>query len=70
MCKVKYFINNSDPEGTHFATRMNNAGITFCCVPTSGPTTLWIDGYACYGPTAVKGMIDSLVNAQAGPILR
>lgn len=63
MCRVKYFINSREPGATELAEQMREAGIDFSSLPTSGPMTLWIDGRASYGPTAVKYAVDKLVES-------
>lgn len=67
MCRVKYFINVREPEATSLADQMREARIDFSSMPTSGPMTLWVDGRASYGPTAVRYAVHRLVefaNAQ------
>ncbi len=63
MCRVKYFINSREPGATDLAEQMRQAGIVFSSLPTSGPMTWWIDGRACYGPTAVKYAVHRLVES-------
>jgi len=63
MCRVKYFINSREPGATDLAEQMRQAGIDFSSLSTSGPMTLWIDGRACYGATAVKYAVHRLVES-------
>lgn len=65
MCKVKYFVNRREPDANALAEQLRSAGIEFSSVPTSGPMTLWVDGIASYGPTAVKYAVGKLV--EQGP---
>ena len=63
MCRVKYFINGREPGAVDLAQQMREAGIDFSSLPTSGPMTLWVDGRASYGPTAVKYAVHKLVES-------
>ena len=61
MCRVKYFINRREPDARDLAEQMRQVGIDFSSLPTFGPSVLWIDGRANYGPTAVKYAVGRLV---------
>ncbi|MFW6107013.1 MAG: hypothetical protein ACOC8H_02530 [bacterium] len=63
MCRVKYFINAREPGAVLCADQMREAKIDFSSMPTSGPMTLWVDGRASYGPTAVRYAVQRLVEA-------
>lgn len=65
MCEVKYFINVREPEAALLAQQMREAEIDFSSLPTSGPMTLWVNGRASYGPTAVRYAVHKLVEAAA-----
>ena len=67
MCRVKYFVNTEEPEAVSLAEQLRSAGIDFACVPTSGPLTLWIDGRALYGATAVRDAVKALVRPRRQP---
>lgn len=64
MSRVKYFINSHEPGATDLAEQMRQVGIDFSSLSTFGPSTLWIDGRACYGATAVKYAIRQLIERE------
>lgn len=59
--KITYFKNRYEDGASELAEKMRKAGIDFSCLPTSGPSTLYINGHSHYGPTAVKRAVDHLV---------
>ena len=65
MSTVKFFINQREPDAVQLANQMRNVGINFTSLPTSGPATIWIDGHANYGMTAVKFAIHRLIESEA-----
>ncbi len=62
MCRVKLFVNGLEPAEQEFVDKMDEAHIYFRSVPTSGPVTVWVDGYASHGPTAVRDTIQHLLD--------
>ena len=64
MCKIRYFINSRESDALLIANEMRQAGIQFSSIPTTGPTTLWIDGHAHYGPTAARCAVNELVESK------
>jgi hypothetical protein len=67
MSDVKYFVNRREPEAAQLAQQMRDAGIVFSIMPTSGPLTIWVNGKAYQGPTAVKLTVQRLVEASGKP---
>ncbi len=61
MCRIKYFINRRDPEALCLADQMRDADIDFSCIPTSGPSTLWVDGRTSCGSTEVRFTVGRLL---------
>ena len=64
MCRVKYFINEREPQAVGFAERMTEAGIDFSSLPTFGPLTLSIGGDTAYGLTEVQQAVHVLIGEQ------
>lgn len=62
MNKVpRLFINERQQGSLDLEERLRKADVHFYVIPTSGPTTIWVDGYASYGVTAVGRIVDKLV---------
>ncbi len=54
MCRITYFVNERERDAAPLAEAMREAGLDFSSIPTSGPLTLWIDGYVLYGASAIR----------------
>lgn len=54
MSRIKYFINHYEPGARDLAEQMRLANIDFASIPTSGCSTIWLDGRAAYGMTFVR----------------
>jgi len=63
-CRIKFFINRREDGMLELAEQMREVGIDFSTIPTSGPSVLWIDGRAMYGPTAVKYAVKYLIKLE------
>lgn len=63
---VKYLLNDREPGASQFAQRMREAGVCFTTLPTSGPLTIVVDGFASYGPEGVKHVADRLIASERG----
>jgi len=76
VCHVKYLVNKREPEALEFATRLAAAGIDYSTLPTSGPTTLVVDGIASYGQDAIRYAVDYVIGqhqrqaGRVGPLAR
>ena len=66
MSKIKYFINHREPNAIQLADQLRAADIDFASIPTSGCSTIWVDGRAGYGITAVDYTISQLVKNPQG----
>ena len=63
MARVKYYINNQEPDAVSIADALREAGIDFDGIPTSGPMMLVIDDVVYYGPTDVNSAVRELVES-------
>jgi len=61
---VKYLLNDREPGAIEMANRMRDAGVRFTTLPTSGPVTIIIDGFASYGPDGVKHVAERLIASE------
>jgi hypothetical protein len=64
MCRVKLFLNAGDPESAAIVSRLENANVQYFAVPTSGPSTIWVDGIASRGREAL-GIAETIASAPA-----
>ena len=58
---VKYLLNDREPGATELAHEMRKAGVRLTTLPTSGPLTIIVDGFASYGPEGVQHVADRLI---------
>lgn len=63
-CRIKFWINRRQEGMPELAEQMREVSIDFSTIPTSGPSVLWIDGRAVYGPTAVKYAVKYLIRLE------
>lgn len=61
---VKYLLNDREPGAIEIADEMRAAGVQFRTLPTSGPVTIIVDGFASYGPEGVKHVADRLITSE------
>ena len=66
MSRIKYFINHREPNVIQLADQLRLANIDFASIPTSGCSTIWVDGRAGYGISAVEYAISQLVKNPKG----
>ena len=59
---ITYLINKREPEAFEYADRLREAGIEFSVLPTSGISTLVVDGIACYGPSEIEYAVNYLIS--------
>jgi len=63
MARVKYYVNHHEPDADSITNDLQEAGIDFDGISTSGPMMLTVDGITSYGPTDVKYAVNKLVES-------
>ncbi len=61
MGRIKLFLNFRQPESLDLQGHLQGAGVQFYSLPTSGPTTIWVDGRASHGLAATRRVVNALL---------
>lgn len=70
MCRVKFFVNEVEEVGLpELAGSLERAGVDFVAFPTTGPSSVWVDGIRSRGATAIHDIAGRLLE-EAGAKVR
>jgi hypothetical protein len=67
MSDVKLFLTERDPEESALVSKVSQSGVDYSVVPTSGPVSIWVEGSAYVGSTAVRAAVSRLLEAVGTP---
>lgn len=58
---IKVFVENGDQVAEALVQDLRNAGVVFLSSSSSGPTTVWVDGYVAHGRSAARRAVDQIL---------
>lgn len=63
---IKVFAENGDPVAEALEQDLRDAGVAFLGSSSSGPTTVWVDGYVAHGRSAARKAVDQILERTDG----
>lgn len=62
---IIFFYNGGDNGLRDFVLRMKEVGYIIQIVPTTGPSTLWVQEYEVVGKSEIENLASQLISATA-----